>query len=142
VRKGSTQQADATSGSSEQLVKPWLGANVTEAAGGVRIAQIMIGGPASKAGLSAGDVIVAINNLSVSKADIDNHLARYASLDTMPVHYFRLGRLRVAQLPVQSAPKDTAVLNVLDKEIVEGWLYDARLASHDKIASAFSDNNS
>jgi predicted metalloprotease with PDZ domain len=142
VRKGSTQQADATSGSSEQLVKPWLGANVTEAAGGVRIAQIMIGGPASKAGLTAGDVIDAINNLSVSKADIDNHLARYASLDTMPVHYFRLGRLRVAQLPVQSAPKDTAVLNVLDKEIVEGWVYDARLASHDKIASAFSDNNS
>jgi predicted metalloprotease with PDZ domain len=99
-------------------------------------------GPASKAGLSAGDVIVAINDLSVSKADIDNRLTRYASLNTMPVHYFRLGRLRVVQLPVQPAPKDTAVLSVFDNDMVNSWLHDVRLADQDKVAATFSDNNS
>ncbi|MDB4224067.1 PDZ domain-containing protein [Granulosicoccus sp.] len=142
VRKGSTKQAGAIEGAAEQLIKPWLGANVVDAAGGVRIIQIMKDGPASKAGLSAGDVIVAINDLSVSKADIDNHLTRYASLNTMPVHYFRLGRLRVVQLPVQPAPKDTAVLSVFDNDMVNSWLHDVRLADQDKVAATFSDNNS
>jgi predicted metalloprotease with PDZ domain len=142
VRKSATQEVDTTSGSTKQTIKPWLGANVVEAAGGVRIAQIMKGGAAAVAGLSAGDVIVAINDLSVSKVDIDNHLARYASLDIMPVHYFRLGRLRVAQLPVQSAPKDTAVLSVHDKNVVDSWIYDTRLADEDEVASVFSDKNS
>lgn len=142
MRKGPKKQAGATDGSGKQLIKPWLGANVVEAAGGVRILQIMKDGPASKAGLSAGDVIVAINDLSVSKADIDNHLTRYAALNTMPVHYFRLGRIRVVQLPVQAAPKDTAVLNVLDQDIVNHWLYDVRLADQDKVAATFSDNKS
>ncbi|MFT5895920.1 MAG: putative metalloprotease with PDZ domain [bacterium] len=141
VRKSSTQQVDATSGSTKQTVRPWLGANVIEAAGGVRIAQIMKNGPAAAAELSAGDVIVAINDLSVSKADIDNVLIRYASLDAMPVHYFRLGRLRVTQLPVQSAPKDTAVLNVRDKNVVDSWICDTRLADDDQVASSFSDIN-
>lgn len=139
VRKSSTVQALDSSDSVKSYVKPWLGANVVEAAGGMRIAQVMKGGPAANAGLSAGDVIVAINDLSVTKTDLDNHLARYASLETMPVHYFRLGRLRVAQLPVKSAPKDTAVLSVLDKDKVDCWLYDNRLAEQDEIALTFAD---
>ena len=136
VRK-STKSIESD-GSTTQQIKPWLGANITDVAGGVRIAQVMHGGPASQAGLSAGDVIVAINELSVSKADVDNHLLRYASLGALSVHYFRLGRLRVTQLPMQVAPKDTAVLGVQNKEIVDNWLYDDRLAVNDLHATKFS----
>jgi len=139
VRKGGINTGNTSGNSSNAEVKPWLGANVVEAAGGVRIAQIMKDGPAAVAGLSAGDVIVAINDLSISKADIDNHLARYASLNTLPVHYFRLGRLRVAQMPVQSVPKDTAVLNVFNNEAVERWLHDSRITTQDELAILFSD---
>ena len=142
VRKGSGSAAVVNGGSAGNVVKPWLGANVVDAAGGVRIAQVMKGGPASQAGLSAGDLIVAINELSVNKADLDTHLTRYASLDTMSVHYFRLGRLRVVQLPVQSAPKDTAILNVLDQTVVDSWLQDKRLAKQDDVAVTFVDSHS
>ena len=142
VRKGSGSAAVVDSSSAGNVVKPWLGANVVDAAGGVRIAQVMKGGPASQAGLSAGDFIVAINELSVNKADLDTHLTRYASLDTLSVHYFRLGRLRVVQLPVQSAPKDTAILNVLDQAFVDNWLQDKRLAKQDDVAATFVDSNS
>jgi hypothetical protein len=50
-----------------------------------------------------------------------------------------LGRLRVTQLPIKSAPKDTAVLNVVSKEAVDGWLQDDRMAAEDKLASTFVD---
>ena len=142
VRKGSGSAAVVDSSSAGNVVKPWLGANVVDAAGGVRLAQVMKGGPASQAGLSAGDLIVAINDLSVNKADLDTHLIRYASLDTLSVHYFRLGRLRVVQLPVQSAPKDTAILNVLDQAVVDSWLQDKRLATQDDVAATFVDSHS
>ena len=115
---------------SNESVAPWLGANIVDVSGGVKIVQIMRGGPAEQAGLSAGDVIVAINRLSVDKSDVDNHLKRYAGLNLLPVHYFRLGQLHEAELPVQSSPKDTAVLTVTNAQSIEAWLYDTRLASN------------
>lgn len=142
IRKSAVAQEGANNGSVKPASKPWLGANMADAEGGVRITHVMRGGPASQAGLSAGDLIVAINDLSINRAEMDNHLARYASLDTLSVHYFRLGRLRVAQLPVQPAPNDTAVLNVLDKALVDSWLNDNRLAKQDTIAAEFSRNKS
>ncbi len=129
---GGTRAASAVSKST-----PWLGANVTDTAGGVRIAQVMHSGPAASAGLSAGDIIVAINELSVTKADVDNHLARYASMDSLSVHYFRLGRLRQTQLPLKPAPNDTAVLSVTDQSKLTHWLEDNRLASTDDAAKTF-----
>lgn len=139
TRKGAAKKSDAAENAIDKHIKPWLGANVADAAGGVRITHVMKDGPAAIAELSAGDVIVAINELSVNKADLDSHLRRYSTLDTLPVHYFRLGRLRVTQLPIKSAPKDTAVLNVVSKEAVDGWLQDDRMAAEDKLASTFVD---
>lgn len=127
---GGKRSATATS-----ISTPWLGANIIDAPGGVRITHVMHGGPTASAGLSAGDVIVAINELSVTKADVDNHLARYASMDSLSVHYFRLGRLRMTQLPLLPAPNDTAVLVVEDQSKLNSWLNDDRFASTDQISS-------
>jgi len=95
----------SSSSTKAATVYPWLGANVVDAPGGMRIAQLMSGGPAAKAGLSAGDIIVAINHF--------------------------LGRLRETVLPVEPAPRDTAVLQIEDKKAVEQWLADSRLAADD-----------
>ncbi len=124
----------SSSSTKAATVYPWLGANVVDAPGGMRIAQLMSGGPAAKAGLSAGDIIVAINHLSISKAELDAQLRRYADADSLPVHYFRLGRLHETALPVESAPRDTAVLQIEDKKAVEQWLADSRLAADDSTA--------
>lgn len=141
VRKGYAQQGDDVATPGEQSDRPWFGANFVEAAGGVRIAQVMKGGPAAAAGLSAGDMVIAMNDLAVSKDSIDSHLMRYASQGAMPVHYFRYGRLRVAYLPVRSAPCDTAVLSVKQQSSVNRWLHDTRLAERDTVAMAFSDGH-
>jgi len=123
-----TQTAMAAS-SDRQQRQPWLGANVTDVPGGVRLMQIMHGGPAHKAGLSAGDVLIAINNLSVNQQDVDNHLVRHASLSHVPVHYFRLGQLFESQLSIEVAPLDTAVLTFIDSQASLPWLNDARMAN-------------
>lgn len=112
----------------EPLAQPWLGANVTDAPGGVRLMQVMRGGPAEKAGLSAGDVLIAMNGLSVNKQDVDNHLVRYATLNSMPIHYFRLGQLFESQLVLASPPADTAALTFIDSEIHLPWLKGSNIA--------------
>ena len=114
---------------------PWLGATIVDASGGVKVMQVMRGGPAEQAGLSAGDLVVAINRLSVSKADVDHHLARYATCTELPVHYFRLGQLFESQLPLLPAPADTAVLSVAQSEKLQTWLTDsARVGSNEGVS--------
>ena len=120
---------------SNKPASPWLGANLVDAPGGVKITHVMHGGPAQRAGLSAGDLVVAINRLSVSKSDVDNNLERYASCNHLSVHYFRLGQLYEAQLPVVSAPEDTAVLCVDEESKVQAWLGTESVEHRDKDAT-------
>lgn len=100
----------------------WLGANVADAPGGVRITHVMNGSPAERAGLSAGDCLVAMAGFSVSKADVANHLKRFADQRCITIHYFRLGELHESRLSIETAPADTAVLTVTDEEAVNRWL--------------------
>lgn len=112
-----------------EVMQPWLGANVGDAPGGVRIAQVIANGPAAKAGLSAGDLIIAIQGLSVAKAEVDGRLQRYADLPALTVSYFRLGELRQTSLPIEDTPRDTAVLSVVDEKKINAWLLDRRVAN-------------
>lgn len=105
--------------------KPWLGATVVDAAGGVRVTQVLAGGPAERAGLAGGDVIVALNRLSVSLEDVDRHLLRHADLAQMDIHFFRLGQLQCSTLSVEPAPADTANLQIIDVESLTRWLGDS-----------------
>ncbi|MGQ7845481.1 M61 family metallopeptidase [Granulosicoccus sp. 3-233] len=130
----SSTDAGGVSESSEESadpvppVAPWLGATVTDAPGGVRLVQVMKGGPAERAGLAGGDLLIAMNNLSVSVADVDRHLARHADLAEFDIHFFRLGQLHRSVLPVEPPPEDTADLRIVDGARLDSWLKDARLS--------------
>ena len=104
--------------------RPWLGANFVDAPGGVRLVQVFNSGPAETAGLAAGDLIVAINSLSVSKAELEDHLVRHAQMTELAVHYFRLGQLFETRLPIVAAPLDTAELRIIDRTRMTAWLKD------------------
>ncbi|AXK38085.1 M61 family metallopeptidase [Crenobacter cavernae] len=75
---------------------------------GVKLTQVFDGGAAQAAGLSGGDVLVAIDHLKAS--DFDKQLARYAPGDKITVHYFRRDELASATLELAAAPTDTARL--------------------------------
>ena len=78
----------------KQAVKAvWLGANVADAPGGVKITQVINSSPAERAGLAAGDLLIAMDGFSVNKADVEKHLLRLADKGEIAIHYFRLGQL-------------------------------------------------
>ena len=77
----------------------------TRAEGNVlRLANVIEGGSAQAAGLSAGDELVAINGLRVSAANLDNLLARCAVGEALDVLVFRRDELR-RFAPVLEAPR-------------------------------------
>ncbi|WP_114814087.1 M61 family metallopeptidase [Paraburkholderia kururiensis] len=77
--------------------KPSLGAR-TRGGAECTIAAVHDGGAAQKAGLSAGDVLIAIDGLRVTGSNLDALLARYRPGAKVEVHAFRRDELRVARL--------------------------------------------
>jgi predicted metalloprotease with PDZ domain len=77
--------------------KPSLGARVKAgAAGGADcvLAVVHEGSAAQKAGLSAGDVLVALDGLRVTGSNLDSLLSRYLPGAKVEVHAFRRDELR------------------------------------------------
>jgi len=69
-----------------------------------RIAQVFDGGPAQQAGLSAGDVLAALDDLRVTPARLDALLARYSPGDTVQVLAFRRDELQRFELGLARQP--------------------------------------
>ena len=67
-------------------------------AGTAMLANVFDGGPGQKAGLSAGDTLVALDGLRVVPGNQDGLLARYRPGDTIDAHVFRRDELRVYPL--------------------------------------------
>ncbi|ASJ76457.1 M61 family metallopeptidase [Granulosicoccus antarcticus] len=131
VTRSGAQNADASDQSkaavdAKATVQPWLGANFDDAPGGVKLLQVFSGGSAEKAGMAAGDILIAMNGLSVNKADVANHLARHANLGEISIHFFRLGQLHNAQLALEPAPEDTSMLEIVDSDRLKQWLSGGR----------------
>jgi len=69
------------------------GLGIKLAAGECRIAHVYDGAAASKAGLSAGDVLLAVDGLRVTAGNLDTLLGRYTPGTRLPVHAFRRDEL-------------------------------------------------
>ncbi len=77
--------------------KPSLGARVRGGAD-CTLAAVHDGSAAQKAGLSAGDVLIAVDGLRVTGSNLDALLSRYQPGAKVEIHAFRRDELRVAQL--------------------------------------------
>jgi predicted metalloprotease with PDZ domain len=73
--------------------KPGLGARTTREGSDCKLANVYEGGAAHQAGLSAGDLLVAINGIRVTATNLENLLARYRIGDVAQVHAFRRDEL-------------------------------------------------
>ncbi|MCA1858269.1 PDZ domain-containing protein [Massilia oculi] len=75
--------------------KPSLDANIGRDPLGAKLSQVHEGGAAHRAGLSAHDVIIAIDGLRVTgnPANVDTLLGRYRVGDTVRIHAFRRDEL-------------------------------------------------
>ena len=77
-----------------------LGARTASAPDGVKLTHVLDGGGAQQAGLSAGDVVIAVNSLKASLAGLEKQLARKRKGASVVVHAFRRDELleRVVKL--------------------------------------------
>jgi predicted metalloprotease with PDZ domain len=78
----------------------------------VRIVNVLDGGPAQRAGVSAGDVLVALDGLRVSSKSLEGRLSRMRPGQRVTLHLFRRDELHVLALELAAPPADTCVLEV------------------------------
>ena len=80
-----------------KVTKPGLGVKLGRDSKECKLAQVLSGGAAHKAGLSAGDVIIAVDGLRVSGSEgtngLNRLLSRYPVGENVSVHAFRRDEL-------------------------------------------------
>jgi len=77
------------------------------------LASVLEGGPAHRGGLSAGDVLVAIDGLRVeAPAGVETLLSQYRPGDSVIVHVFRRDELRAYRVRLAPQPALDCVLSV------------------------------
>jgi predicted metalloprotease with PDZ domain len=102
-----------------------LGAFLQEKEGGLQIIRINEDGSAQRAGLSANDVIVAVDGLKLTLASLEQRLL-LASVDELwKIHAFRRDELMEFELGLLAATKTTVVLQTGEPEQSrKDWLED------------------
>ncbi len=102
----------------EVTLKPELGTGQRHASlgvrgqaseGGVLIQNVWRGGAAEAAGLSAGDVVIAVDGLKVS-SPLEKVIASYPVGGNLCIHAFRRDELMTFQVCLQAAPFENCVL--------------------------------
>ena len=92
-----------------------LGARIKDVAGGVRLTHVLDDGAAQGAGLSAGDVVVAMEGLKSTVATVNRRLKVWAPDTEITVHFFRRDEMMVRTLVLQAPPLDTAWLEIIEE---------------------------
>ena len=98
--------------------KPSLDASFGRDGGDYKLTQVHEGGSAHVAGLSAGDVLVALDRLRVvgNPANLDALLGRYRVGDSVKVHAFRRDELMTFKVILQGERVPAITLEVLESD--------------------------
>lgn len=89
-----------------------LGVRTADQAGELKLTHVLDGGPAQRAGLAAGDTLVAIDGLKVTGKNLESRLAQFRPGETVRVHAFRRDELQLLDLPLAAPPADTCALTI------------------------------
>ena len=109
--------------------KPVLGANLTTTNNELSLVQVLDGGAAQAAGLSAGDVILAVDGLRLNEKQLEKYIAATQPEDSVKIHAFRRDQLVVFDLTPLPAPLDTCVIYLAasvpaeQRERFNAWLH-------------------
>ncbi|SNT32620.1 Predicted metalloprotease, contains C-terminal PDZ domain [Noviherbaspirillum humi] len=87
--------------------KPSLGIRTSREGSDCKVANVYEGGAAHRAGVSGGDLLVAVDGLRVTTSNLDTLLSRYRPGDAVMLHVFRRDELLAfeAQLGTGDVPK-------------------------------------
>jgi predicted metalloprotease with PDZ domain len=95
-----------------------LGAKIgSEANGDAKLAQVFDGGAAQLAGLSAGDLVVAVDGLRVTAGTLDRRIKSYAAGSVVAFTTFRRDELMNFNVTLQPQPAQICSLTMADTPI-------------------------
>lgn len=97
--------------------RPDFGVRLAPDSAEARIQFAFDGRPAMRSGLSAGDVLVAVDGIKVARDTFDKRLSRYRAGETVEVHAFRRDELMRFEVTLETPPEDTCYLTL---EAAEG----------------------
>ena len=89
---------------------PSLDVRTRSAHGETQLATVFEGGAAHRAGLCAGDIVVAVNGLRVPENGLDRLLQAYRPGDTITIHVFRRDELRAFEAILAEPEKTECTL--------------------------------
>ena len=116
-----SQGSQDVGGTQHKGYKIAFGAKTQAAPMGLKIVSVAQGSPAHFAGLSAGDNLIAADNLQVN-AQFEAQLQHYSLGEAINLHWFRRDELMTGELVITAAPKDTVALLVRDDSKIAAWL--------------------
>ena len=94
--------------------KAWLGATLTVRNGQNVFSVVHAGSPAEKAGIAAGDIAVAIDNLRLTRSNLEERLGDYHPGASATVSVFRRDELMRFRVRLSDAPANTCYLAIDD----------------------------
>ncbi len=112
----------------DSAAKPWTGLSTREGGEKVTVTRVVEGSPARKAGLDAGDEIVAVGGKKASAREMDRALAAKKKGETLTLTGFRDNALREFKVVVVHEPvpeyalERTADPTPAQKTVYEQWL--------------------
>jgi len=106
---------------------PSLGVRSRKEGADCKLASVYEDGAAHHAGLSAGDTLVALDDLRITASNLDALLARYSIGDVIHVHAFRRDELMQFEVCLQSDTAPQLTLMMKDKPAAGVKLRDAWL---------------
>lgn len=107
------------SSKNEKAAPVWLGARLASDAAGTKISHVFSPSPAMQAGLSAGDVIIAVDDLKTDKQKLEKMLSHYQPGTQLHLHAFRRDELMRFEVSLADAPEDTCYFLPADTATAE-----------------------
>lgn len=103
-------------------LRPELGIAIGAGNGGVMAARVLSNSPAHRAGISAGDVLIAINHLKVDQSNFEKTLNRFQPGEQVKIHGFRRDELMEFNVTLGAPAADTCYLTIVDEGQCKRWL--------------------
>lgn len=110
--------------------KPSLNIRTARDGNDCKLANVYEGGAAHRAGLSAGDILVAVDGLRVSATNLDALLGRYRIGDTVVLHAFRRDELMTFETRLAADDTPQATLTAQQKPAAAARLRAAWLGAN------------
>ena len=108
-------------------VRPGMNVRVTRDGGDAKLANVYEGGAGQRAGLSAGDRLVALDGVRIPPTGVDGLLARYSENDVVELHVFRRDELMCFKVKLKNDGAPQVTLTAQDKPVAlvrkrKAWL--------------------